>query len=940
MGRNRSSCFYLLRGYLFWLQKLAAQAVSVFLIVLIISLASAAGEKRGGGVKAADAQPAVDAGSKMLFARTSFSEPLPSTEIYVANLDGTGASRLTNNNYAEINPSWSPDGTKILFSSYKDSRDNGSLRQSLYVMNADGTGVRRLTAGLMTSDDSPAWSPDGSKIAFSRTTVSQNKSITKISILDIDSGSVRTLGGSGLLLLQDRMPAWSPDGTKIAFSAYETTWPGVHVYVMDSDGNNARRLSPAPTDQDYSHYSPAWSPDGTKIAFASNTGISVINPDGTGLQKFSNNYTNSTGGLSWLPDGKGIAFSRYDAKGSDSFDIYVMMNADGTGIAPLIVSSHVNEGAPQYQKKDGGSSATVNLEERLNAIADHAEKLAADLASANIKFVDPLPPEIGHRKVAFVREDGPDPEIFLIDTDGGGLKKLTDDRSSGYNPDWSPDGRRIAFVSNHDTKSAAFQLYTINADGTDLRRLTNDPSYMDMNPAWSPDGKKIAFTRYLASGSGELFGRIAVVDAADGSNLAMLAGTGGGMDASPSWSPDGSMIAFHSFSMTLINGTYAGTEIFVMNADGTGARQLTRPVPGLQSVNVLPSWSPVDDRIVFMTREGIAVIDADDNDNNDEDAGSGMKLLVEAEWLGDPFWSPDGSKIIFTGPKGNYTRETGPTDFGLFIMDPDGTRIQGFLDDGDPAHREGDADLSPYAIDDVPQPVPPPPAANKDLFCGRPASGYDRIISGTEDDDTLFGTGGDDLIRGFGGDDAIFGNAGNDCLKGDDGNDIIWGGDGSDTLLGNSGNDKLVGDAGNDILNGNAGDDKVWGSDNDDVILGETGADLLIGDAGNDIIWGGNDDDRILGGEGNDTIYGDDGSDRLYGQRGDDRLLGGSSNDIIVGGIGIDVLIGDSGDDRAWGNAGNDMLYDDGGNDLQNGGSDNDTCYDVIGNNSFLNCEG
>lgn len=70
------------------------------------------------------------------------------------------------------------------------------------------------------------------------------------------------------------------------------------------------------------------------------------------------------------------------------------------------------------------------------------------------------------------------------------MKKLTDDRSSGYNPDWSPDGRRIAFVSNHDTKSAAFQLYTINADGTDLRRLTNDPSYMDMNPAWSPDGKR------------------------------------------------------------------------------------------------------------------------------------------------------------------------------------------------------------------------------------------------------------------------------------------------------------------------------------------------------------------------------------------------------------------------------------------------------------------
>jgi hypothetical protein len=233
-----------------------------------------------------------------------------------------------------------------------------------------------------------------------------------------------------------------------------------------------------------------------------------------------------------------------------------------------------------------------------------------------------------------------------------------------------------------------------------------------------------------------------------------------------------------------------------------------------------------------------------------------------------------------------------------------------------------------------------PVIIDKDIFCGRTMDSFDNIIFGTNANETLKGTPGDDLIRGWGGDDIIYGKGGNDCLKGDDGEDMMWGGDGDDVLRGGNDNDKLVGDAGNDILNGHAGNDAIWGSAGNDTLLGEIGSDLLVGDSGNDTIWGGDDSDKILGEDGNDTAYGDNGNDMVYGQLGDDLLAGGSEDDIVVGGMGMDMLIGDSGNDKMWGNSDNDILYDDVGDDLHNGEAGDDNCYDVTGNNKFLNCEG
>ena len=144
-------------------------------------------------------------------------------------------------------------------------------------------------------------------------------------------------------------------------------------------------------------------------------------------------------------------------------------------------------------------------------------------------------------KIAFVsRRDG-NAEIYVMNADGSGLRRLTRNTVGDRNPVWSPDGRRIAFESN-------WQLNVMNADGSGQRRLTRNGG-RNFAPAWSPDGQKIAFERRLGrkkygpcSGCGRASTFEIWVMNADGSGQQRLTTQG----AQPGWSPDGQKIAFMS----------------------------------------------------------------------------------------------------------------------------------------------------------------------------------------------------------------------------------------------------------------------------------------------------------------------------------------------------------------------------------------------------------
>ena len=252
-----------------------------------------------------------------------------SYSIYIMNADGTGQTRLIGgpllprNNPSDpfimasnIDPVWSPDGSKIAFLS---NRDLGGWSYKIYVANADGTGQTRLTELA----SSPTWSPDGSKIAFQ----SGNAGIY---VINADGTGQTQLTSSQW----DGGPKWSPDGSKIAFTR---TQGDNKIYVMNADGTGQTQI---PCNLWYCD-SPAWSPDGSKIAFdgpsgpgfagsATSPSIFVMNADGSGLMRLTDNsasnYAWYDSSPAWSPDGKKIVFvsTRY------SGGIYIM-NADGTG---------------------------------------------------------------------------------------------------------------------------------------------------------------------------------------------------------------------------------------------------------------------------------------------------------------------------------------------------------------------------------------------------------------------------------------------------------------------------------------------------------------------------------------------------------------------------------------------------------------------------------
>jgi len=267
-------------------------------------------------------------------------------EIYLMGADGRNQINLTNNDASETYPAWSPDGSKIVFISTRNSNYEitGTYDYEIYVMTADGSNQIRLTDNDKR-EGYLAWSQDGSKIAF----VSDWDGIKdwpglEICVMDADGSNVIRLTNNDS---RDDLPAWSPDGSKIAFASDRDG--DREIFVMDADGGNVIRL----TDDDSLDFSPAWSPDGNKIAFASDrngdrnghASICVMNVDGSNVICLPNNdaFTHAYS-PAWSPDGSKIAFS---TNGGFGKEIYVM-NADGSELECLVDGTGKN-GLPVWQ---------------------------------------------------------------------------------------------------------------------------------------------------------------------------------------------------------------------------------------------------------------------------------------------------------------------------------------------------------------------------------------------------------------------------------------------------------------------------------------------------------------------------------------------------------------------------------------------------------------
>jgi Tol biopolymer transport system component len=245
-------------------------------------------------------------------------------------------------------------------------------------------------------------------------------------------------------------------------------------------------------------------------------------------------------------------------------------------------------------------------------------------------------------KIAFasVQVSNGNPDILTMDADGSGISNVTNSiRATDARPDWSPDGAKIAFARVQGNQGDPNrEIYVINADGTHLTRLTNNTAH-DTRPAWSPDGTEIVFVSdrddpnpIPCTVTGCVFD-IYVMNA-DGSNVRRLTDDPHNDDM-PRFSPDGGTIVFSSDR----TGSRA---IYTMNADGTNVVQLSSD----SLVAGDPDWSPTGDKIVF-ENNFCSSCDVSDIFVMDPNGENVSRLTQNLGNNLQPRWSPDGRYIVF-----------------------------------------------------------------------------------------------------------------------------------------------------------------------------------------------------------------------------------------------------------------------------------------------------
>jgi TolB protein len=257
-------------------------------------------------------------------------------------------------------------------------------------------------------------------------------------------------------------PHWSPDGTELTFS--QNNWGDMSIPVMSADGSNLRYIPTDLNPRSRLNFFPTWSADGTKLAFGSRDSpdarfdIFTMDLDGsnqvnlTKTPKYDESYPD------FSPDGSQICFWSTGNFGSKQASGIYLMNADGSHPTLLI-----------------GHDPTMYIEARGEC----------DWSPDGTKIAIGKIADIGYKDGSGYTSDEKigDYEVYVINSDGSDLTNLTSNSAGDFNPRWSPDGKKITFVSNRDSD---LEVYTMDADGSDVAQITTNSGVDDTYPDWQP----------------------------------------------------------------------------------------------------------------------------------------------------------------------------------------------------------------------------------------------------------------------------------------------------------------------------------------------------------------------------------------------------------------------------------------------------------------------
>jgi Tol biopolymer transport system component len=556
------------------------------------------------------------------------------------------------------------------------------------------------SAADLHSGTQPAFSPDGTKIAFFEPGPADD---FVIEVANADGSGARGLGRTAA----PRPLAWSPDGTRLAFVA-GTSEADARIAVVRSDGTGVATVA----DDASLVGPPSWSPDGTRLAYTTRNAadIAVANADGSGARKLVDDQVQDAA-PAWSPDGSQIAFFR----AAPFALVLYLIHRDGSGLRQL-----------------GSTSGAVNTSPFVPGFAPAAwSPDGTRLAYTSIV------PFSSYRYGTTYKED-----VYSLAADGSSDRRLTTSSAlgSGFSSVWSPDGTRIAFVSSRG-ESHLQQLFQMNSDGSCETQITSGPNGAS-SPTWqaaaAPAAPPLRCAALRIEGFVDLMYDRAYVDAN----------------------------RIYVYTATVRNhGNVASDPIHVRVSSDDAISFLA--VKGAEDCAVgaevncaLPALTP-GASVTFELR--YRVVDR---------GGHTLRAVVSGAGT-----SPDGDE------SDNVDVQTRAYPFCVLIVEDGGVTLRGSAED--------------------------------EMFCGTSGpdridadGGNDWVLAGGRHDVVHAGSGRDEIFGGTGS-DYLYGQAGRDRIHGDAGADVLFAGDGFDRLFGAEGGDYLNGGFGGDLIDAGYGDDRI-----------------------------------------------------------------------------------------------------------------------------------